>query len=206
MEIPHRPGGLLARILGRERSLLAVDLEAKQGELREAVGGSRLLVIGAAGSIGSAFVRQVVAFRPRALHLVDPSENNLVELVRELRSDRVELPEDFRSVAVALGSLEFDHFLASEPAYDRIVNLAAMKHVRSERDPFSLMRLLMTNVVFLDDLLRAVARYPQTAVFSVSSDKAVNPASLMGASKALMERLLLVHSGVTRCATTRFAN
>lgn len=197
---------LLARILGRENSLFQEDIEENLASLRAAIQGSRVLVIGAAGSIGSAFVKQLVPWLPSALHLVDPSENNLVELVRDLRSSRLPLPEPLQTYAIAMGSIEFQRYAATQKPFDYVVNFAALKHVRSERDPFSLMRMLDTNVLALEQTLTHLTTQPPKNFFSVSSDKAVNPASLMGASKAFMERLMVAFSASVPCSTARFAN
>ncbi|MEO5378799.1 MAG: polysaccharide biosynthesis protein [Magnetococcus sp. DMHC-6] len=196
---------LLTRILGRNHSLFAEDFAAHHKDLSRTVRGSHLLVIGAAGSIGRAFVRQVVALHPARLHLVDPSENNLVELVRELRSADLDLPVDFKTFAIAMGSLPFERFLADHPPYSHTLNFAALKHVRSERDPYTLMRLLETNVLAVDALLSHPSMR-QKNFFSVSSDKAVNPQNAMGASKAFMERVMLTHSEQVQVTSSRFAN
>lgn len=198
---------LLAKVLGREHSLFAADLRASAAELQAAVAGRRILVIGAAGSIGAAFVQQVAALRPAALHLLDLNENGLVEVVRELRSSNTAAPDDFRTYSIGIGSPEFSSFIAAGFPYDTVVNFAALKHVRAERDPFSMMRMLQTNVVSLDDTLQATAALDHVEqYFSVSSDKSVNPASAMGASKALMEDVLWQHAERYRVSSARFAN
>lgn len=195
---------LLSAVLRRPTSMLADDLLENNEEIRARVGGARILVCGAAGSIGSSFVRQVADLAPAALHVVDVSENNLVELVRDLRSSPAVLPDDFRALPLPMGSHEFRAFLTSERPYDFTLNFAAVKHVRSEKDPFSLMHMLHTNVLSLRDLLDWSS--PGTKLFSISSDKAVNPENAMGASKALMERLMLAYSTKFSVSSTRFAN
>lgn len=197
---------LLEKILRRKESLFLSDMGDRESELRRAVSGARVLVIGAAGSIGSAFVRQLVPYRPGALHLVDISENNLVEVVRDLRSSLAVLPEDFKTFAVAMGSLEFDRLLDVEKDYDYVVNFSALKHVRSERDPFSLMRMFRTNVEAVKELVERLAGTSIRKHFSVSSDKAANPANVMGATKIFMERVLLTQSDRVPFSTARFAN
>ncbi|MBF0189846.1 MAG: polysaccharide biosynthesis protein [Magnetococcales bacterium] len=197
---------LLARILRRKGSMFQEDLEAHRTQLTESLTGASVLVIGAAGSIGSAFTRELVRWPLGALRLADPSENNLVELVRDLRASALAPPDNFATSAIALGSTEFDHFLAAHPPFDYVVNFAALKHVRAERDPFTLMRMLQVNVLALDALLARLAQGPITRFFSVSSDKAVNPANLMGASKALMEQTLWQWSDAVPAVTARFAN
>lgn len=197
---------LLSRILRRSASLFHADMEHHQTQLAATIAHSRILVTGAAGSIGSAFVEQLVAFAPAAIHLVDPSENNLVELVRTLRSAEQALPEDFRTWAIGMGTPEFAHFLAAAQPYDTIVNFAALKHVRSERDPFTLMRLLHTNILALQEMLEQLSPTPPKRVFSVSSDKAVQPENAMGASKAFMEAILWHYAERIPCTSARFAN
>ena len=197
---------LMSRILGRSRSLFQVDMAAHHDRILEAVARSRILVTGAAGSIGSAFVEQLAAFQPAAMHLIDPSENNLVEVVRSLRSSDQQPPDDFQTWAIGMGSPEFERFLATEKAYDAVVNFAALKHVRSERDPFTLMRLIHTNVCALEELLEGLLPTPPKWVFSVSSDKAVNPENAMGATKAFMENLLWYYADRLHCTSARFAN
>ncbi|MBF0261270.1 MAG: polysaccharide biosynthesis protein [Magnetococcales bacterium] len=197
---------IMRRILRREQSLFHADLEARRQEIRDALKGARMLVIGAAGSIGAAFVREAVGWPVDALRLVDPSENNLVELVRDLRASDLNPPDDFATSAIAMGTTEFNHFLDAQDPFDFVLNFAALKHVRAERDPFTLMRMLHVNVLALDELLGELARGPAARFFSVSSDKAVNPANLMGASKALMEQVMWSWSEQLMTVTSRFAN
>lgn len=200
------PTDILPRILGRARSLFADEIASNADALREAIGGSRLLVIGAAGSIGTAFVGQIARYEPGSLDLVDPSENNLVEVVRDLRSSSANPRFDFRTFALAMGTLEFERFLDAQDDYDYVVNFAAIKHVRAERDPYDLMRMLRTNVIHVRDLAERLSGGATKRLFSVSSDKAVNPASIMGASKAFMERVLLANAERVAFTSARFAN
>ena len=197
---------LLVKILGRRDSLFKNDLAAHHAEIREFVKNSRILVTGAAGSIGSAFIEQLANFHPAAIHLIDPSENNLVEVVRSIRSSDVKAPNDFRTWAIGIGSMEFDRFLEMSKPYDAVVNFAALKHVRSERDPFTLMRLIRTNIFALQEMLERLTPTPPKRIFSVSSDKAVNPENAMGASKAYMEQVLWHYATTFHCTSARFAN
>lgn len=196
---------LLAKILGRSESLFAEDLEVCRPALCEAITGRRFLVAGAAGSIGAAFVEQILPYAPAALHLIDPNENALVEVVRDVRSSPVGAPAEFRTFSIGIGTAEFDAFLAAGQRYDSFVNFAAMKHVRSERDPFSLLRMIDINVRALADALDRLSSCGANRVFSVSSDKAVRPASAMGATKALMEQVIAAAPRGT-ATTARFAN
>jgi FlaA1/EpsC-like NDP-sugar epimerase len=197
---------LLSRILKRSGSMFSADMDDYRSRIHERALGSRVLVIGAAGSIGSAFVKQLLPYGLAALHLVDISENNLVEVVRDLRSSLVPVPDDFKTFPIAMGSLEFDRLLQSEGDYDYVVNFSALKHVRSEKDPFSLMRMFQTNVYAVRDLLELLVGGSTKKHFSVSSDKAANPANIMGATKIFMERLLLFYSDRIPFSTSRFAN
>ncbi|MGH7388980.1 MAG: polysaccharide biosynthesis protein [Candidatus Rokuibacteriota bacterium] len=200
------PARVVSRILSRSESLFATDLDASGDALHGAIGGRRMVVVGAGGSIGRAFVRRVAAFQPSALALVDISENTLVELIRELRASPEPLPKDLATYSVALGSLEFQRLLDALPPFDYVINFAAMKHVRSERDPYSLMRMIDTNVLAVDTLTASLRADATRKVFSVSTDKAVRPASLMGATKRWMERVLFTHADRMPCSTARFAN
>jgi len=193
-------------VTGRTESLFAEDVRTNEKALREALRGSRVAVVGAAGSIGSAVVRTLLRFGPAALSLIDLSENNLVELVRDLRSTaRLRLPADFVTMPTGLGSIEFERYFAEEKPFDYFLNLSAIKHVRSERNIYCLVRMLDTNVLFLHDFLERNP-YRFKKVFSVSSDKATNPANLMGATKMVMEKALLARSDVQPFSTARFAN
>lgn len=197
---------LLSRILGRERSLFTEDLACARASLVDAIRGRRILVVGASGSIGGAFVRQLAGYAPQALHLVDLNENTLVELVRDLRSSPLKLPDDFQTVSVDFGSVEFERFATLAGPYDVFVNFSAMKHVRSERDVYSLMRLLDVNIRALASFLARPAASKLERAFSVSTDKSVRPVNLMGASKNLMERVLFRHGSRVTTTSARFAN
>ncbi|MBM3546547.1 MAG: UDP-N-acetylglucosamine 4,6-dehydratase [Alphaproteobacteria bacterium] len=197
---------LLARILGRAESMFAEDIASEASRLAEAIDGKRFLVTGAAGSIGAAFVREMVRFRPARLHLVDISENGLVELVRELRSSPTALPRDFLTASLDYGGPEFARFALDHAPYDALINFSALKHVRAERDVYSLMRMIEVNVESLKRSLDLSDRLGLRRAFSVSTDKSVRPANLMGASKNLMEKVLF-RAGLEPVATSaRFAN
>jgi FlaA1/EpsC-like NDP-sugar epimerase len=201
MNLSHEP-----LVTGRVGSLLAADVEVNRAALAEGIGGSRIAVVGAAGSIGSAVVKTLLRFAPRAMALIDISENNLVELVRDLRSSPdVILPPDFATLPIAMGSMEFNRYFAEAKPFDYFFNLAAIKHVRSEKDVYCLIRMIDTNVLFMHDFLVAQP-HRFRKVFSVSSDKAANPANLMGATKMAMEQILLHRSSEQPFSTARFAN
>ena len=197
---------LLARILGRTESIFAGDIAANEERLRTAIAGRRILIVGAAGSIGSAFTKAVVPYRPAAIHLVDLNENGLVEVVRDLRSSPAPVPADFRTITADFAGEEFPRFAAESGPYDVFANFSALKHVRAERDVYSLMRMIEVNVAALDRCLAAARAYGFTRVFSVSTDKSVRPANLMGASKNLMEKVLFSRPGAFIATSARFAN
>ncbi|ARJ66545.1 hypothetical protein WV31_13135 [Magnetospirillum sp. ME-1] len=196
----------LARLTGHAGSRFHSDMEDNAAELAEAIGGKRILVIGAAGSIGSAFVRQLVRFKPRGLHLVDINENNLVEVVRDLRSSLLPVPDDFVTTSIDFASLEFQRYAEAAGSFDAFLNFSALKHVRAERDVFSLMRMVDVNVRALHHYLRSPAGRRLGRAFSVSTDKSVCPANLMGATKNLMEQVLFASDSTVPATTARFAN
>jgi FlaA1/EpsC-like NDP-sugar epimerase len=197
---------LVAALTGRKASLFSEDLARHTADLRERISAARFLVVGAAGSIGSAFVEQLLAYRPRGLSLVDINENALADLVRELRAGGGFVPDDFHTSVVPMGAAGFLRFLAAEGPFDWILNFAALKHVRTERDVYGLMRMIECNVFALEDLLEGVDGQPTRGVFSVSTDKAVRPGNLMGATKRWMERVLMVDRAPLTCNSARFAN
>ncbi|MCC7015880.1 MAG: polysaccharide biosynthesis protein [Rhodospirillales bacterium] len=197
---------LLARVLGRARSLFADDVTTNATRLAEAIAGRRLLVVGAAGSIGAAFVKEVAVRDPAALHLVDIDENGLVELVRDLRSAPRPLPGDFRTVTADFAGIEFNRFVADHVPYDVFANFSAVKHVRAERDVYSLLRMVEVNIAALDRFLARADAHGFARIFSVSTDKSVRPVSLMGATKNLMEKALFSRPGGFTATSARFAN
>ena len=193
-------------ITQREDSCFKDDIEENSLGLKKMVAGSRIAVIGAAGSIGSAVAKTILRFSPGGLVLIDISENNLVELVRDLRSSSdVKLPKEFSTLPIAMGRVEFNRYFAESKPFDYFFNLAAIKHVRSEKDIYCLIRMIDTNVIFMHDFLEE-SHCKFKKVFSVSSDKAANPANLMGATKMAMEQTLLYRSGIQPFSTARFAN
>ncbi|HFC54212.1 MAG TPA: NAD-dependent epimerase/dehydratase family protein [Gammaproteobacteria bacterium] len=196
----------LLALIGRDQPLFEADVREHEEQLRELVGGASFLVIGGAGSIGQAVVREIFSRSPTKLHVVDISENSLVELVRDLRSSIGYIPGEFRTFAVDAGSREFDLLVENEGPYDYVLNLSAMKHVRSERDPYTLMRLIDTNIFNTERALQHAVRQGSKKYFCVSTDKATNPVNMMGASKRIMELFLSHHSHRIPVSTARFAN
>lgn len=193
-------------LLARREPMFRRDLADHEAELIDEIRGSSLLVLGGAGAIGRELVKAVFAYAPARLDVVDASENNLVELVRDLRSSQGYIDGEFRTLALVCGEPEFDAFWRSAPRYQRVLNLTALKHVRSERDPFTLMRMLHTNVLVTEATLRQAIDRGVEGYFSVSSDKAANPANAMGASKRVMELCLLRASDRIAVSSSRFAN
>ena len=193
-------------LLNERHSLFEADIERCGQELEQVVGKGRFLVIGGAGSIGRAVVRELFRRKPSALHVVDLSENNLVELVRDLRSSLGYFDGDFRTFALDAVSPVFDAMFHREGPYDYVLNLAAMKHVRSEKDPYTLMRLLEVNILGTMKTVDLAAAAGARKYFSVSTDKAAAPASLMGASKRVMELALMRNDLAVPVSTARFAN
>jgi len=194
------------QIIGRQDLLFKNDISAHEAELSARVAESRFLVIGGAGTIGQAVTREIFKRNPKALHAVDISENNLVELVRDIRSTLGYIEGDFRTFALDCGSREFSALLAMEQGYDYVLNLSALKHVRSEKDPFTLMRMIEVNILNTISTLAQAQAGGAKKYFCVSTDKAANPVNMMGASKRIMEMFLMRESDNIDISTARFAN
>lgn len=194
------------RIIGRENELLVSDFRNLEHDIASLVMKSSFLVVGGAGSIGQAVTKEILQFNPKLLDVVDISENNLVELVRDIRSSNVSWSNELNAFALDCSSEEFRALVGSRGPYDYIFNLSAMKHVRSEKDPFSLMRMLQTNVVNALSLYNLAEEMNSKNYFCVSTDKAANPVSLMGASKRVLEVLLSGCSDIRAFSMSRFAN
>ncbi len=197
---------IVLELIGRKNELFAADVGAHECEIAHLVRKSRFLVIGGAGSIGQAVTREIFKRDPRVLHVVDISENNMVELVRDLRSSIGYTSGEFATFAIDAGSDVFDAFMANGSGYDFVFNLSALKHVRSEKDPFTLMRMVDVNVFNTDKTMRQTAVKGAKKYFCVSTDKAANPVNMMGASKRIMEYFLMRRSQELPVSTARFAN
>ncbi|MDB4790983.1 UDP-N-acetylglucosamine 4,6-dehydratase [Akkermansiaceae bacterium] len=193
-------------VIGRSLPLFNADILSREEELRQKVSDARILVIGGAGTIGQAVVREFFKRDPAALHVVDISENNLVELVRDVRSTLGYGSGEFQTVPVDVGTRYFDAFVESQKPYDYICNLSALKHVRSEKDPYTLMRMLEVNVFNTVKTSRLAAQMGARKYFAVSTDKAANPVNLMGGSKRIMEKFLMRESLDVTVSMARFAN
>ena len=194
---------------GRTTSLFDEDIKVHDADLRSAFTGQRILVTGGAGSIGSATLELLFPYAPAAVHVIDLAENGLVELVRDFRSRPEPLVQgEFRLLPIDYGSAATERLLQSEPPYDLVLHFAAHKHVRSEKDVPSVIQMLDTNVVKMHRFSKWLQKYGHgKRYFAVSTDKAANPTSLMGASKRLMEHVLFsTGTGGASVTSTRFAN
>ena len=193
-------------LIGRKTKLFTKDILANQVELYSKVSKSKFLVLGGAGSIGQAVTKEIFKRDPLKLHVVDISENNLVELVRDIRSSFGYLKGDFKTFALDIGSIEYDAFIEADGQFDYILNLSALKHVRSEKDPFTLMRMINVNIFNTDKTIQQSIDNKAKKYFCVSTDKAANPVNMMGASKRIMEMFLMRRSKDISISTARFAN
>ena len=182
------------------------DLNGLNDKLRDLVEESCFLVIGGAGSIGQAVTREIFKRNPKALHVVDISENNMVELVRDIRSTLGYIDGEFKTFAVDCGSPQFDVLFAAEGPYDYVFNLSALKHVRSEKDAYTIMRMIEVNIFNTLKTLRMASGTGLKNYFCVSTDKAANPVNMMGGSKRIMEMFLMRESLAQNLSMARFAN
>ena len=193
-------------LIGRNKALFQQDIGNAEALLQEKISSSRFLVLGGAGSIGQAVTKEIFKRNPEKLHVVDISENNMVELVRDIRSSLGYIDGDFQTFALDIGSLEYDAFIRADGQYDYVLNLSALKHVRSEKDPFTLMRMIDVNVFNTDKTIQQSIDAGVKKYFCVSTDKAANPVNMMGASKRIMEMFLMRKSEHLIISTARFAN
>lgn len=196
----------ISKLLGRETSLFNKDLEDLNHILIERVQASSFLILGGAGSIGQAVVKEIFARNPKKLHVVDISENNLVELVRDIRSSLGYIEGEFKTFVLDIGSEEYDAFIEYGESYDYVLNLSALKHVRSEKDPYTLMRLINVNIFNTAKTLQQSITKGVKKYFAVSTDKASNPINMMGASKRIMELYVMRASQDIEVSMARFAN
>jgi FlaA1/EpsC-like NDP-sugar epimerase len=196
----------ILKLIGRSRPLFDDDISDQNEKLKDLVQKSRFLVIGGAGSIGQAVTREIFKRNPLSLHVVDISENNMVELVRDIRSTLGYIDGEFKTFAIDCGSIEFEALMRSSKTYDYVLNLSALKHVRSEKDPFTLMRLIEVNILNTIKTAQMAKAQGAKKYFCVSTDKAANPVNMMGASKRIMEMFLMRESETIEISTARFAN
>ncbi len=196
----------ILQLIGRDRVMFDSDISSYEKTLSELVSTSSFLVIGGAGSIGQAVTKEIFKRSPKKLHVVDINENNMVELVRDIRSSLGYIEGDFRTFAIDAGTVEYDACFSSEGPYDYVLNLSALKHVRSEKDPYTLMRLIDVNIFNTNRTIEQAAQAGGRKYFCVSTDKATNPVNMMGASKRIMEMFLMQYSEKLPVSTARFAN
>jgi FlaA1/EpsC-like NDP-sugar epimerase len=193
-------------LIGRNVELFDQDISVNENELSSIVSSSKFLVIGGAGSIGQAVTKEIFKRNPLKLHVVDISENNMVELVRDIRSSLGYINGDFQTFSLDIGSIEYDAFIENDGKYDYVLNLSALKHVRSEKDPYTLMRMIDVNIFNTIKTINQSIKKGTKKYFCVSTDKAANPVNMMGASKRIMEMYLIQKSTEISISTARFAN
>lgn len=191
----------------REKSFFQDDLLRYENLLRLQIEGKSALVIGGGGTIGSSFIRALLKFNPARLYVVDLSENYLTELTRDLRSTLgMRVPDDYKTYPINFSDPVFDKILQDAGPFDIVANFAAHKHVRSEKDQFSVIALLENNIIKAEQLLSKLDASPPEHFFCVSTDKAANPVNIMGASKKIMEEVIMAYAGRFPVSTARFAN
>lgn len=193
-------------ILNRNKELFLSDIHIRNEKISYLIKTSSFLILGAAGSIGQAVTKEIFKRNPKKLHCVDISENNLVELVRDLRSSVGYTEGEFKTFALDIGSWQYDAFIEQDGQYDYVLNLSALKHVRSEKDPFTLMRMIEVNIFNTEKTLQQAIAKGTKKYFCVSTDKAANPVNMMGGSKRIMEMFLMRRSKEISISTARFAN
>lgn len=191
----------------RNQSMFLVDIENNRERLSKKIKDRSVLVIGGAGSIGSSFIKAILTFRPASLVVVDINENGLAELTRDLRSTKgLYVPEDYVSYPMNFASGVFEKMFRNRGGFDIVANFSAHKHVRSEKDIYSIEALLQNNVLQAKKLLDLLSELPPEEYFCVSTDKAANPVNIMGASKRIMEDVIFAYSDKFPVKTARFAN
>ena len=196
----------LLDLINRKEELFNIDITKLESKICSMISQASFLVLGGAGSIGQAVTEEIFKRNPKKLHVVDISENNLVELVRSLRSSIGYISGEFKTYALDIGSIEYDAFIKSDGNYDYVLNLSALKHVRSEKDPFTLMRMIDVNVFNTQKTIQQALKCGVKKYFCVSTDKAANPVNMMGGSKRIMELYLMKESQNIDISTARFAN
>ena len=200
-------GFIKKNVINRPESLLKPDYQKFDKILNERINNKSVLVIGGAGTIGSNYIKALLRFKPKKLFVVDINENGLTELVRDLRSSvGYNIPEDFRTYPINFGAKVFEKILRNEGPFEIVANFAAHKHVRSEKDHYSIEAMIDNNVIKAKYLLDLLVEFPPEHFFCVSTDKAANPVNVMGASKKLMEEVILAYSKKIPITTARFAN
>jgi FlaA1/EpsC-like NDP-sugar epimerase len=191
----------------RPVSMFAADIEANREALTKEIKDKKVCVIGGAGSIGSSFIKAVLRFEPKSVVVVDLNENGLAELVRDVRStEGLYVPDEFRCYTLNFADPIFTRIFREEKGFDIVANFSAHKHVRSEKDKYSVQALIENNDIKAKKLMDLLCEYPPKHFFCVSTDKAANPVNIMGASKRIMEDLVMAYNGKFKVTTARFAN
>lgn len=194
-------------ITGRTTSMFAADIEANRSKLIQEIKGKSVMVIGGGGTIGSSYIRAILPFKPSKLVVVDISENYLTELTRDLRSTyKMYIPEDYRTYPLNYADPIFEKIFRKEGGFDIVANFSAHKHVRSEKDQYSVQALLENNCLKARKLLDLLVEFPPKHFFCVSTDKAANPVNIMGCSKKVMEEMIMAYANKFPITTARFAN
>ena len=193
-------------LLGREKSLFQDDIIDNEDKLNEYISSSSFLILGGAGTIGQAVTKEIFKRNPLRLHVIDINENNLAELVRDIRASYGYIKGEFKVYSIDIGSEIYDSFINQNDKYDYVLNLSALKHVRSEKDPFTLMRMLKVNILNTEKTINQSITKGTKKYFTISTDKATNPVNLMGASKRAMEMIAFSLSKDINISTARFAN
>ena len=191
----------------RPVSMFSPDIEANKEKLTEEINGKKVCVIGGAGSIGSSFIKAVLRFKPKSVVVIDLNENGLAELVRDVRSTNgLYVPDEFRCYTLNFADPIFERIFREEKGFDIVANFSAHKHVRSEKDRYSVQALIENNDIKAKKLMDLLTVYPPKHFFCVSTDKAANPVNIMGASKRIMEDLVMAYNKYFKVTTARFAN
>lgn len=191
----------------RPVSMFASDIEANREILLREIKDKTICVIGGAGSIGSSFIKAVLKFEPKSLVVIDLNENGLAELVRDVRStEGLRIPDEFRCYTLNFADPIFEQIFREEKGFDIVANFSAHKHVRSEKDKYSVQALIENNDIKAKKLMDLLTIYPPKHFFCVSTDKAANPVNIMGASKRIMEDLVMAYNKYFKVTTARFAN
>ena len=191
----------------RPTSMFEVDIKANTKALTKEIKDKKVCVIGGAGSIGSSFIKAVLRFEPKSVVVVDLNENGLAELVRDVRStEGLYIPNEFRCYTLNFADSIFERIFREEKGFDIVANFSAHKHVRSEKDKYSVQALIENNDIKAKELMDLLTVYPPKHFFCVSTDKAANPVNIMGASKRIMEDLVMAYNQYFKVTTARFAN
>ena len=194
-------------VIHRQQSMFAEDIEVNKDVLTREIEGKKVCVIGGAGSIGSCYVKAILRFKPKSVVVVDLNENGLAELVRDVRStEGLHVPDEFRCYTLSFADPIFTRIFREEKGFDIVANFSAHKHVRSEKDKYSVQALIENNDIKAKKLMDLLCEYPPKHFFCVSTDKAANPVNIMGASKRIMEDLVMAYNGKFKVTTARFAN